>query len=232
MQMPATKTWLRTLYGNRPDMLAIATNHADRILANLGAAWNQSKNSAQSIQDRYLHLIKAADGEIDNILSQAGDIPCRLGCNYCCRNEKIPATDTEARLIARHIEEYLPAEARERVVSSILSSSPTSDKASVPCAFLIDGACAVYESRPMACRSYFSVSEPSCRSFLEDKSKTPQHFMAPKLVEYAVREVCRAAKHSKSYEINSLFLRIYSDPEKPALWAKGNMTDESDIADK
>lgn len=71
----------------------------------------------------------------------------------------------------------------------------------------------------------------SCHDFFLDKSGMPQRFSAPKMVEIAVREVTRAAKHSKLYEINTLMQRIYADPDKPTQWAAERMSDESDLAD-
>jgi len=130
-----------------------------------------------------------------------------------------------------HVEEKLDAEQKARVVESIRAAAPTSDQASVPCAFLIDERCTIYADRPLACRSYFSRSVSSCHDFFLDKSRMPQRFSAPKMVEIAVREVTRAAKHSKLYEINSLMQRIYADPGKPALWAAEQMSDEGDLAD-
>ena len=47
----------------------------------------------------------------------------------------------------------------------------------------------------------------------------------------AVREVTRAAKYSRLYEINTLMQRIYADPDKPAQWRAERMSDESDLAD-
>ena len=120
---------------------------------------------------------------------------------------------------------------KAKVVASIQAATPTSDQASVPCAFLIDERCSIYASRPLACRSYFSRSVSSCHDFYLDKSRMPLRFSAPKMVEMAVREVTRAAKHSKLYEINSLMQRIYADPAKPVHWVAERMSNESDLAD-
>ncbi|MGO9443357.1 MAG: YkgJ family cysteine cluster protein [Thiobacillaceae bacterium] len=231
MRILSTRAWLKSLYGNRPDILAVTMKHAERIIAKLSKLWDSSKHAVPSYPLRYHELIAAADIEIDDILSKTKNIPCRLGCNYCCRDERIPLTDTEAVLITKHIEEKLSETEKARLLESISDSSPTSDSASEPCAFLIDGRCAVYESRPLNCRTYFSTSEASCQTFLLDKTRQPQYWLAPKMLTYAVREVSRGAKYSRQYEINALFKRIYADPEKPAQWAAGIPTDEVDLAD-
>lgn len=231
MRVPNTKVWLKTEFAQRPDLLANGMVVADKVVARLNTAWNQSKSVSPDFSDRYRELLRVADDEIGEMTARAGDIPCRLGCNYCCKDERITLTEKEAVLAVKHMEAQLDAEQKARIVASILASTPTSDQASVPCAFLIDERCAIYADRPLACRSYFSRSVSSCHDFFLDKSKTPQRFSAPKMVEIAVREVTRAAKYSKLYEINTLMQRIYADPDKPAQWLSERMSDESDLAD-
>lgn len=232
MRIPNTKVWLKTEFAQRPDLLTSGTAVADKVLARLNTAWNQSKSVSPDFSDRYRELLRVADAEIGEMAARAGDIPCRLGCNYCCKDERIVLTEKEAVLAIKHVEEQLDAEQKARVVASILAAAPTSDQDSVPCAFLIDERCSIYADRPLACRSYFSRSVSSCHDFFLDKSRMPQRFSAPKMVEIAVREVTRAAKHSKLYEINSLMQRIYADPAKPAQWAVEQMSDEDDLADQ
>ena len=231
MRVPNTKVWLKTEFAQRPDLLASGTAVADKVLARLNATWNQSKSASPDFSGRYRELLRVADAEIGEMAARAGDIPCRLGCNYCCKDERIVLTEKEAVLVVQHIEAQLDAEQKARVVASIRAAAPTSDQASVPCAFLIDERCAIYAKSALACRSYFSRSVSSCHDFFLDKSRMPQRFSAPKMVEIAVREVTRAAKHSKLYEINSLMQRIYADPDKPTQWAAERMSDESDLAD-
>jgi Fe-S-cluster containining protein len=231
MRVPNTKVWLKAEFSQRPDLLATGTAVADKLVTRLGATWNQSKSAAPADAQRYRELLRVADAEIGEMTAQAGDIPCRLGCNYCCKDERIVLTEKEAVLAVQHIEQALGEAQQAAVVASIRASTPTSDQASVPCALLIDERCSIYADRPLACRSYFSRSVSSCHDFYLDKSTMPQRFSAPKMVEIAVREVTRAAKHSRLYEINSLLQRIYADPGKPALWVAERMSDETDLAD-
>lgn len=231
MRVPSTQAWLKTEFAQRPDLLPTGKAVAEKVLIRLNTVWNKSKSASAGSAERYRELLHAADAEIGEMISRAGDIPCRAGCNYCCKDERIVLTEKEAVLVVKHIEEALNMEQKARVVASMLAAAPTSDQASVPCTFLIDERCVIYASRPLACRSYYSRSVSSCQDFYQDKSKTPQRFAAPKMVELAVREVTRAAKHSKLYEINTLMQRIYADPAKPAQWAAERMSDESDLAD-
>ena len=66
---------------------------------------------------------------------------CRKGCDVCCQH-KFSIAAVEAFNIARHFHE-LPPTIQRAVRNRKLS-----------CAFLVDGACCVYESRPIICRTY------------------------------------------------------------------------------
>lgn len=231
MRVPSTQAWLKAEFAERPDLLPTGKAVAEKVLVRLNTVWNKSKSASPASSNRYRELLIAADAEIGEMVNRAGDIPCHSGCNYCCKDERIVLTEKEAVLAVKHIEEALSVEQKAQVVASILAAAPTSDQASVPCALLIDERCAIYASRPLACRSYFSCSVSSCHDFYLDKTKTPQRFAAPKMVELAVREVTRAAKHSKLYEMNTLMQRIYADPAKPVQWASERMSDESNLAD-
>lgn len=107
MRVPNTKVWLKTEFAQRHDLLASGTSGtavADKVLARLNTAWNQSKSASPGFADRYRELLRVADAEIGEMAARAGDIPCRLGCTYCCKDERIVLTEKEAVLAVQHIE--------------------------------------------------------------------------------------------------------------------------------
>ena len=69
------------------------------------------------------------------------NLMCRKGCDLCCRR-KFSVSAVEAYSIAALFHE-LPAAVRQAV-----------RKPKQSCAFLLDGACSVYDSRPVICRTY------------------------------------------------------------------------------
>lgn len=206
-----------------PALIAIA----EGILARLGAAWNKGGGSGAAAE-RYAGLLAAADAAIEEQKARAtGTLPCKAGCNHCCKFQRIVLTETEAVLAVRHVEGMEDGQ-RAAVVGAIMASVPTG-AGNAPCAFLTDLGCAIYASRPIPCRGYYSLSEPACRAFLEHAGPPPQNLLTTRIVELAVLETSRAFRHSKFYEINGLMQRIYSDPAKPAAWAAGNPTEENDL---
>lgn len=74
----------------------------------------------------------------------AGKFQCRKGCSDCCSSDR-SVSAVEYANVARVLAE-LPEKKRER-----LKSQPRSKKR---CSMLLDGQCAVYEARPLICRSH------------------------------------------------------------------------------
>lgn len=68
-------------------------------------------------------------------------LACRKGCDACCQR-KFTVTAVEAYNIALAYRKLAP-EIRLRV-----------EQPKASCAFLVDGACSVYESRPIICRTF------------------------------------------------------------------------------
>src|SRR5437763_362923 len=61
----------------------------------------------------------------------------------------------------------------------------------IACSFLVDGACGVYEQRPLACRAYFSLDAGRCERALASGSTSADHAIPvldlPKALNAAVR---------------------------------------------
>ena len=68
-------------------------------------------------------------------------LACRKGCDLCCQR-KFSISSVEAYNVAALLRQ-LPAAVQEAV------RKPKSS-----CAFLVDGACSIYEGRPVICRTY------------------------------------------------------------------------------
>ncbi len=77
------------------------------------------------------------------LLSHAAHFACRLGCTDCCQTERT-VSDVEFEALARAVA-ALPAETRDRLRARTETT---------PCPLLLDGGCAVYDERPLICRSH------------------------------------------------------------------------------
>jgi len=102
-----------------------------------------------------MELLRILDEEAARVAGRAlarhPEWPCRRGCDECCRRLARPLELTGAEWA--RVEEGLAglsAEARGRVLERArrLAGPPFA------CPFLEEGACLIYDHRPIACRTY------------------------------------------------------------------------------
>jgi uncharacterized protein len=90
----------------------------------------------------YRQLLEQVDNWTTEMIRRyKAHLMCRKGCDLCCQR-KFSVSAVEAYNIARLFRE-LPATIQRAVRQRKQS-----------CAFLVKGACCVYESRPIICRTY------------------------------------------------------------------------------
>ncbi len=81
-------------------------------------------------------------------LRRAAHFACRIGCDGCCQTERT-VSDIEYAALEQAVAD-LPETSRLRLREQI-QRRETDDG---PCGLLMDGRCAVYEERPLICRSH------------------------------------------------------------------------------
>lgn len=92
---------------------------------------------------------------IRDITEKVGEVSaCRKGCSHCC-NMAVGISTYEAHLIGKHIG---VAPVNHRTDLDGIPGSITGFM-NVPCPFLKNNECSVYEVRPVACRTHFNLSE-------------------------------------------------------------------------
>ncbi len=77
------------------------------------------------------------------LLEHAAHFACRRGCTDCCQTERT-VTDVEFEALARAVA-ALDEPTRARLAEQVGGD---------PCPLLLDGACSVYDERPLICRSH------------------------------------------------------------------------------
>lgn len=111
-----------------------------------------------------IETIKAFYSLIDNTFEASNNeekknIRCRKGCNYCCHID-LDINEDEADAIVQYCQdkgiEINTAYLQKQLHVIGRDQTPLSK-----CEFLKDGACSVYEVRPVNCRKYLVASNPT-----------------------------------------------------------------------
>ncbi len=100
----------------------------------------------------------AMDATIESV--SLDKISCRKGCSACC-HQLVGVTRSEAKLLAMRVRDGVSID-RKRLkrLAQYLGSREAYMNEHSACVFLKDGVCQVYDSRPVACRKHFVLSDP------------------------------------------------------------------------
>lgn len=184
-----------------------------------------------------IRLYQALDQFLDAFEAQGQVIDCKKGCAWCCSN---------AVMVLPHemflLKEYLLQKTDPKSLAPVLEKMRQKDEKTsamrsqdflhhkTPCALLdSEGACSVYEVRPMACRIYLSKNVNSCLyefNHSKDMSAWAQLYDIPLRAGRMLNEGACAwmIEHGlTSYEwlFESVFMKIWNNPKGFEEW-QGN----------
>lgn len=121
-------------------------------------------------------LYAAIDGLNDSILTlaerQKMGVACHKGCQWCC-HQAVYANSYELHFLSEKIKTRYSSEkisiwleaAEAKFARTSKMNEEEISKYKLPCPLLEEGACSVYEARPMACRIYLSTKLETCLEF-------------------------------------------------------------------
>ncbi|MGE5517105.1 MAG: YkgJ family cysteine cluster protein [Bacteroidota bacterium] len=146
---------------------------------------------------------------------------CRKGCGWCC-HQRVGAAAIEVLAMARALRD------RPEAVAALAAWTPGG-----PCAFLKDGACSVYDVRPLKCRSLWHVDERHCMgkyAHLPAFGPTPSagFQLEPKMIyEGALKGLAlaliRAGRDCPGLELMPALRAVIDRPDAAAkAWAAGD----------
>jgi len=140
-------------------------------------------------------LYTAIDGLNDSVLALAqrrnSEVTCFKGCHWCC-HQAVFANSYELHFLSEKIKNNFTDEELFRIIErtevkyKITSKLNDDDilKYKAPCPLLFDGACSIYEARPMACRIYLSTNLETCLEFYHHPENGNNY---PALIDFPLR---------------------------------------------
>jgi Fe-S-cluster containining protein len=176
---------------------------------------------------------------LDNLIAASPARPqhqCASGCSWCC-HQSIRIAAVEAIAIAEALREAYPSDwlAAIRRVLEVRAAAAAGfadarayRAAGLPCAFLgPEGQCAVYEWRPLVCRSYHSLSRAACQEqYVDLRAPTPPidaytHLSGNAVLHGMALAVDAAGRDGGLYELHGAVLRALDTTDARGRWGRG-----------
>jgi Fe-S-cluster containining protein len=155
-------------------------------------------------------------------------LACKQGCAWCCYGMVSVAAPEAFRLAAalRAKGETAIAGFRMRAAATENRTAEARFGAKLACPFLVDGACSVYATRPLACRGVTAFDVGPCLDEYEGKPgdiAMPDHHLAHATnAKVALVLACavqgRAPPH---YELGAAVSRVLDTPDAERRWGAG-----------
>ena len=185
------------------------------------------KSVHHGVKTFYGRLTRQFEGKVS---AHAVPLACRAGCSSCC-SLRVEIFDFEAIAIAKHVESVFNESDKIRLVERLRSASEAAKglKTSehfVPCAFLENRKCTIYDMRPAMCRKYHSVSLQSCldRGEAQEIEGLKNTTMAS--IQGFMEGVKQSGMKPTLHELNQAMHRLCSDPKAMQNWLNGLATFE------
>ncbi len=190
------------------------------------------KDTARLLRENRNHvfavrLAQRAQQEIDRVKEQVENrgvrFDCKKGCTICCRLE-VQVLPQEAFRIARVLRdrpdrEFLVAALAEHVEAH---RGVTETHKRNFCPFLVDAACSIYDSRPMACRKMVSLDVERCKQMGESVPSDPEMaFKSEAIIKATRKAYARQKLPNQTHEMIASVLLALTDLSAEERWWDG-----------
>lgn len=138
-------------------------------------------------------------------------LQCDAGCIYCC-HLKVTVYEPEALRVVSYIKNNFSQEQIKELVQDIqtvvLKTVGLSKKdhymLKIPCVFIKDGLCSIYEVRPSSCRNAHSLSKQSCVDLFEKNNQQAGAHMSLDLMNTNNQTIIKHMKQllNEGYSVN------------------------------
>jgi Fe-S-cluster containining protein len=179
-------------------------------------------------------VIASVEADEAAIGPKAGwDFPCRKGCAWCCHGTKIHINAHEAILLAKAVRprpDFHATHERVREAAAALRTLSPSERwtAQTACPLIgPEGACTVYDVRPVQCRACHSLDASACeRGHHAQEPESMQMDVARSAVYAAVgfgvgQALAERHLDNRPLEFSNAVLVALDEPDAAIRWARG-----------
>ena len=120
------------------------------------------------------HTVGVVETELAARRTEGAAIACAPRCTFCC-HQRVGVYAHEAIALLSRLRAPASRADAAAIETRIVANARAVDgmtveqhrAANLPCAFLVDGRCAAYDVRPLACARYHSLSRARCEHTFE-----------------------------------------------------------------
>lgn len=208
----------------------------DSFTFELSENYHREKNTAKATLDKdksikgvskaVKEFYKRLDKQIaKNITEHDIKLDCQKGCSHCCKL-RVEIFGYEAVAIAKYIQDTFSDEDKEVCISklneaSIKAKGLQPETHFVPCAFLKDNSCSIYEMRPAMCRKFSSLSLAACLNNGGGLESHGLKQMSMAAIQGFVEGTRQAGLKPSLYELNQTLFVALSNRTASKDWLKG-----------
>jgi Fe-S-cluster containining protein len=134
-------------------------------------ATGPTRENLVSCAETQFRFYEAMEASLSEAAPAAAPIACTSGCAACCY-QKVACTIPEAISVALELSKHGETEIQAIGAAARRLHDETSQlddlgrvRSTLPCPLIQDKACAVYDARPLACRSTYSFDRRACERF-------------------------------------------------------------------
>jgi Fe-S-cluster containining protein len=203
-------------------------HHVAALTAGTIAILAGNDRSRASAAARYIHRVAPPSFRASGVEAR---LACRRGCAWCCHgyvSASAPQVFAAAAAIRRNALTFDAACERIRATSARVAALDWRARIALraPCPLLADGACTIYDARPLACRGFASFSAEACKrayDALTDEVMIPQPYANVRsALESALRAGLKACGlPAVSYELTSALSSALDSADAEARWLDG-----------
>jgi hypothetical protein len=189
------------------------------------------------------HAVDVIEREFATLERDGASVACVAGCDFCC-HQRVGLLPHEAIALLHELRTVVTPAIAERIEQRVRANAARIAGLSarehlalrMPCAFLVDGRCAVYSARPANCSAYHSLSRARCEyAFANPQDAGTPRNSRPALLELtqfcdeqiaATRAgVVAAGLDATKGELNAYLLRLLDDAGAVERWLRGDALD-------
>ena len=207
-----------------PEELAAFRQSTDRVRA-AALAYLSDKRGSPQVINFVRNLQSGVDQVVAAAVGQGVQLACKAGCSHCC-HALVEALEPEIFRIAQAVAAWPEPEInalQERLQAYAAMPSEVAPWARrMPCAFLVNDLCSIYEVRPGVCRKGHSLDVAPCAAKAPEIPQSLNIVLGAEALLQGTSQAYREiGLHAAGHDLGPAVLIALADPTAESRWLNG-----------